>query len=41
MIKAVVAANAKGSYVLEENFDETDFKVIKWGKGCRRKARGF
>ena len=41
MIKAVVAANAKGSYVLEENFDETDIKVIRWGKGCRRKARGF
>ena len=41
MTEAALAANAEGSYVLKEKFDKTDIKVIRWGKGCRRKARGF
>ena len=31
MNEAVLAANAEGSYVLEENFDETDIKVMGGG----------
>ena len=41
MTEAILSANAEGSNVLEENFYETVIKVIRWEKGCRRKARGF
>ena len=41
MTEAALAANVEGSYMLEENIDETDIKVIRWEKGCRRKARSF